>query len=258
MSDYFSADNVLPGSAAKVKVQQELIRLFSGNRKHLNVLDIGCVGPSPLEFWVPLMRLRFKNIRLTGIDVNGIEKAQSVVRKMRWKNVKIRQCSSYTMEECFGKNAFDVVVSTQVLEHIFRPRLYMENIAAILKPGGEAFLTLDSAHKNPRFSLTRPVRSIKNFAKLVLAFFGHERHYDLPLYDTDVRRYAHTAGLKIEKLGYYNLTPLKYLHNRVVHDQNIFLKNWIELEETVNRSGTLPSAVKKLFLGIYCRLRKPE
>ena len=43
--------------------------------------------------------------------------------------------------EVFGPNSFDVVVSTEVLEHVKDWRTVIENIKTIVKPGGYVYLT---------------------------------------------------------------------------------------------------------------------
>jgi SAM-dependent methyltransferase len=45
-------------------------------------------------------------------------------------------CSAFELETRFGRDSFDVVVCTEVLEHIDQWRRAIRNINAILKPGG--------------------------------------------------------------------------------------------------------------------------
>lgn len=42
----------------------------------------------------------------------------------------------------FPDNSFDGVVTTQVLEHVFTPNLFMQEIQRVLKPGGKLLLTV--------------------------------------------------------------------------------------------------------------------
>lgn len=46
--------------------------------------------------------------------------------------------------EVFGEQSFDIVVSTEVLEHIKNWRIVIDNIKKVLRPGGLAYLTTRS------------------------------------------------------------------------------------------------------------------
>jgi len=45
---------------------------------------------------------------------------------------------------CFGPEPFDVVISTEVMEHVFDWRLIINNIKSVLKRGGFIYLTTRS------------------------------------------------------------------------------------------------------------------
>jgi 2-polyprenyl-6-hydroxyphenyl methylase/3-demethylubiquinone-9 3-methyltransferase len=45
----------------------------------------------------------------------------------------------------YGTNTFDVIVCSDVLEHLENPAAILREIARVLKPGGEVFLTLPNA-----------------------------------------------------------------------------------------------------------------
>ena len=49
-----------------------------------------------------------------------------------------------TLAEEFGEESFDIVVSTEVLEHIRDWRVVVENVKRVLRPGGTVFLTTRS------------------------------------------------------------------------------------------------------------------
>jgi SAM-dependent methyltransferase len=46
--------------------------------------------------------------------------------------------------EKFGENAFDVVISTEMLEHVFDWKTVIDNLKRILKPNGTIFITTRS------------------------------------------------------------------------------------------------------------------
>jgi ubiquinone/menaquinone biosynthesis C-methylase UbiE len=40
----------------------------------------------------------------------------------------------------FKKNSFDIIIASEVIEHVFDPKLFIEKISAVLKPGGKLIL----------------------------------------------------------------------------------------------------------------------
>jgi cyclopropane fatty-acyl-phospholipid synthase-like methyltransferase len=246
------------GNAAKAKVQQELWRLLSMHA-NLRILDVGCVGLAPLEFWEPLLgRYSF---HLTGVDVRGVERAERIVRERGWeKQVTLLEGSGYRLKAIFTAGSFDVVVATQVLEHVARLPSFLEQVAAVLRRNGEVFLTGDSAHWQSRYDRRMPVRMIKNVVKKGLSLLGYEYHYDLPWSDREVVIACQRAGLDVVACRYYNLAPLKFLHNRIVTEErkNVLLRAWLELEELLNDDDAVRGQARHLFMGIYVHARRPE
>lgn len=53
-------------------------------------------------------------------------------------------CPSEKLVEKFGENSFDVVVSTEMLEHVLDWRIVISNLKRVLKPGGMLLLTTRS------------------------------------------------------------------------------------------------------------------
>src|SRR6266850_3326700 len=120
---------IVGGNVAKVKVVHELQRLIANGTAN-SILDIGIVGPQPLEFWEPLLEGYSAQFHLTGIDVWGIDKARQVVEQHGWeKQVTLQQGSGYALQEIFGPKSFDLVVAMQVLEHIAQLPRFIQQVA---------------------------------------------------------------------------------------------------------------------------------
>lgn len=257
VENLFDGPWIVDGNTAKVKVLHALARLMGSGRGRLAVLDVGCVGPQPLHFWKPLVgRYPF---HLTGIDVAGIDRAAKVVRRRGWEeSITLRQGSAYRLVELFGRDAFDVVVATQVLEHTARLGRVLTEVAAVLRRGGSAFFTVDSAHYRRRYDLRVPVRLLKNLTKKGLALLGREDHYDLPWSAEELRGACLRAGLEVRDMRYYNLIPLKAVHNRHLPetDQNAFMRRWFALEEAINDDGAA-AHLRQRFAAIYLEAGKP-
>jgi 2-polyprenyl-3-methyl-5-hydroxy-6-metoxy-1,4-benzoquinol methylase len=257
-SEIFAESCVLTGNVAKVKVLQKLHDHIA-NASEVEILDIGCTGPQPLAFWEPLLIRTDARFRLTGIDVDGIEKAREMVARRGWTpSVTLLQGSGYDLENLFPAHSFDIVVATQVLEHVARIIPFIRQIETVLKAGGEAFFTLDSGHWQPRFDVQAPVRLAKNIVKKSLGSLGNERHYDLPWFDREIIGACNEVGLEVVDCRYFNLPPLKWIHNHLMpaEKKNAFMRLWLELEEFINDDAAVRDKVKNYFLVIYLQVRK--
>ena len=258
-SDIYTGPWIVTGNIAKVKTLHELHRLIANNA-HLSILDIGCVGPQPLAFWEPILASCGLHFHLTGIDIQGIEKARDLVTQRGWQDrVTLQQGSGYNLSKLFAPQSFHVVVATQVLEHVAHLSLFMQQVATVLRSGGAGFFAVDSAHWQSRFDLRDPIRCAKNLLKKSLSWLGSERHYDLPWFDHEVTVASQKAGLEIVECRYYNLDPLKFIHNHVVPPlhQNAFMQLWFALEEFLNEEETVQEQAKHCFMGLYLHMHKP-
>jgi 2-polyprenyl-3-methyl-5-hydroxy-6-metoxy-1,4-benzoquinol methylase len=257
-ADLYRGPWLVTGNVAKVKVLHELQRRIEEG-KSLAILDVGIVGPQPLEFWEPLLTRYAGVFHLTGVDVQGIGRAAQVVDRGGWKEqVTLRQGSGYSLAELFPPASFDLVVATQVLEHVARLPRFLEQVAVVMKPSAEAFFTIDSAHYQSRYDPRQPIRLAKNLLKKGLSLGGYEAHYDLPWRDAEVMRACEAVGLTSVDCRYYNFHPLKFLHNHVVPSahQNAFAGAWFDLEEGLNTLQEVRSALKPFCMALYLHVRK--
>lgn len=249
---------IVSGNVAKVKVLHELHRIISNESKP-SILDVGCVGLQPLEFWLPLLNSSAGAFHLTGVDVQGIDKAEQIVEQQGYKeHVTLRHGSGYELSMLYAPESFDVVTATQVLEHVARLPLFMRQVAIVMRHGAEGFFTIDSAHYQSRFDRRFPVRLIKNLGKKGLSLLGYENHYDLPWMDHEVVSICERAGLKVIECRYYNLDPLKFIHNHIIprDRKNAFMKLWLDLEEFINESDTVSEQIKHLCMALYVHVAK--
>jgi 2-polyprenyl-3-methyl-5-hydroxy-6-metoxy-1,4-benzoquinol methylase len=249
---------IVTGNVAKVKAVHALERRLSiGDAK--SILDIGVVGPQPLEFWHPLLDRYPTQFHLHGVDVWGVDWARQVVQQGGWeKQVTLQQGDGYTLNQLFPPETFDVVVATQVLEHIARLSPFLQQVVNVMRHGAEGFFVFDSAHYQSRFDLRYPVRLAKNLLKKGLSLLGYERHYDLPWLDHEVVSHCEQAGLKVIECRYYNLHPIKNMHNHLIpHEQkNAFAKLWFDLEEFINADPVVARKMRSLFMGVYVHVAK--
>jgi SAM-dependent methyltransferase len=109
---------------------QELGRELGGR-----VLDVGC-GDRPYETLIP-------SREYIGLDLDTPES------RARGKADAFYEGRTFP----FADGYFDAVVCNQVLEHVFEPDAFVEEIARVLKAGGRLLLTVPFAwdeHEQPR------------------------------------------------------------------------------------------------------------
>lgn len=123
------------------------------------ILDLGCGNGS-------LSHL----IAQQGYDVVGVEESESGIKfaRLSFPDCQFIQSSIYNLPYSELENSVDIVISTEVIEHLFYPRELLKAARKCLKPNGSLILT------------TPYHGYLKN---LVLALSGKmDRHFD-PLWD---------------------------------------------------------------------------
>jgi 2-polyprenyl-6-hydroxyphenyl methylase/3-demethylubiquinone-9 3-methyltransferase len=92
-----------------------------------SVIDLGCGNGSLLATF------RERGWQLTGVDFSpsGIEVARKAFPGIRFELGDATEDLAR-----FGYGTYDLVISTETIEHIFLPRKYSQNCFRLLKPGG--------------------------------------------------------------------------------------------------------------------------
>ena len=245
----------LAGNTGKVRAMIELARLIEAT-PNLSILDIGCIGPSPLEFWRPLLKLYDGQFNLTGIDPDaaGIERTKAHLHEFSRHSITLLPGNGYELTQSFPQRAFDVVVFTQVLEHVYRYETFLQQVTRVCNPGGHILFTLDSGHY-PRKHL------LKGTVKGLLARLGDESHYEHGWRDDELDPVLARLGLEVVRREYYCTAPSKTLHNRYVDasQKNTFMRCWFEQEYFLNQEAMLDETAKSMFLILfYCARCRAE
>jgi SAM-dependent methyltransferase len=160
------------GRRASVFAQLQQLQL----PKTAAILEIGCSG-GPLQ-----QRLRavgFQN--LTGIDIS--EAAIALARQRQIPNVSVMDGAQLA----FADASFDVVVASDVLEHIADEQLALREWQRVLKPGGVLLVYV------PAFPSLWSQHDVVN---------RHFRRYTI----TTLRQALTTAGLLVQRQSYWNCT----------------------------------------------------
>jgi SAM-dependent methyltransferase len=99
-------------------------------KKEIKIADIGCGSGSVLHYLQD--ELNFKN--LVGYDLNE----SNINFAINFRNININMVDIYTLG---NKEKFDVIISTENIEHVSNPEQYLKLIKSIIKKDGYLFIT---------------------------------------------------------------------------------------------------------------------
>lgn len=105
---------------------QQVIKLIP-KKKNQRILDIGCGDGVLLSL--------IKNARLYGVDLDQ-DSLDFAATKIKAKLVK---ASAEKLP--FKNNLFDVVIATEIIEHLSKPELMLKEIKRVLKPNGRVIIS---------------------------------------------------------------------------------------------------------------------
>lgn len=109
-----------------------LLNKYLSKRDDLEVLEIGTGS----GFFLDFARERFPNSRLSGVEYDERLLAETAARAT---HAHLIQGNAENFD--LGKGRFDLVVSFQVIEHLYNPGAMLDNVRAHLKPGGIFLVT---------------------------------------------------------------------------------------------------------------------
>ncbi len=249
------------GNTAKLQAQAEVRHMLLEAAGPVRILDVGCVGArGQFDFWAPLLDdpRCSAHLRLCGVDVQTVDNARRYAQDRGWNNIELHTGSAYELANLFSPCSFDMVVSTQVMEHLKHRRRFLENAYAVLKEGGTAYFTLDAGH----FHRGRP-HGLAALRSLVTMTYAHlrgtaERYYDHAVFDSDIETLYAQTGFTVQDKRFYCLSPLKEIHNQKLGRgaQDAFLRHWKELEDLLNTQADFIASNKHYFMALYYKLRR--
>lgn len=151
------------------------------------LLDIGCGNGRYLA-----------TMRAVGWRVQGVEFSENGVKACRKHDVPVHHGDLLSAR--FADGRFDVVTARHLIEHVPDPSAFIEEVARVLKPGGELLIETPSSA-----SLGRALLSVNWFANEV------PRH--LILYNPEnLTALMHAKGLTLQRLT-LSTTPKIFLNS---------------------------------------------
>jgi len=145
-----------------------IIRLY---RRHIEAVRVAVPPPARL-LEVGCARGVFLDLaRRAGYQVSGVEMNRYAAAYAR-RNFGL-DVSAGSFEEFSDPGGYDVIAAFDVIEHVIDPAVFMARVAALLKPGGLAFIgTPDSASSLYRLAEALSCRSGGRFNHPLFRFFG--------------------------------------------------------------------------------------
>lgn len=216
----------LPGNTAKLRLILDLAsRLRAAGR--LRVLDVGCVGPQPLELWEPFAFF-YDRLELVGVDVAGLERAEARARALG-APMEVTRGSAVELRAAV-EGAFDAVVCTQVLEHVRDWRAALREVGRVLAPGGTLYLTCDSGDLRLSRAQRARLAAKRVYARLPVQPGGYSGEWERGPRLEELGAAAREAGLEVERLDRYALHELKVAQR---YAGSTTRQLWLALEEAL-------------------------
>ena len=97
-----------------------------------DVLEVG--GAQACESMLPFLRDGATSGVVSGLDHVTEE------RTSHEHNIQIRKADALNLSAVFGRSRFDVVYGLSIVEHIPSPAVFLDEVYAVLRPGGLAYL----------------------------------------------------------------------------------------------------------------------
>jgi len=128
MSDYYK--HPLIGIPSRLRVKQIFKEL--GNLANKKLLDVGCEAG-----WITL-QLADRGAIVTAIDLIP-EPIKQLKKLVGNRKIKLQVADATKLP--FAANSFDIVLATEVIEHITRLPKFVNGAFKVLKPGGRLLIT---------------------------------------------------------------------------------------------------------------------
>ncbi len=97
-----------------------------------NILDVGSGSAWVAKYFIS------KNINVTSLDIS---KENVLKAKNYFSNSKHSQLVSDSFHLSVKNNSYDVVIASEIIEHVIDPKEFVKELFRVVKPGGKLIIT---------------------------------------------------------------------------------------------------------------------
>jgi SAM-dependent methyltransferase len=141
------------------------------------ILDVGCGTGSILRY--------LKSCGYT--NLHGLEISDYAIKRLRGEGIKMH--FGVLPEIALPDDTYDVVIASQVLEHVIRRRRFVSEIRRVLKPGGRAFIfvpddclgPIDEPEHVVKFNTRSLQKLLEKYFSVVAINSMHDENFDMPV-----------------------------------------------------------------------------
>ena len=180
----------------------------TGQREHEQIFPrAGWVEHDPVEIWTNTREVIGEALARAGADVTGLDAAAETLGAARAHAAKAGLAIAYregTPEALLAAREppFDAVLALEVIEHVADRAAFCRHLAALVRPGGKAFLS----------TLNRTARSLlvaKIGAEYVLRLLPAGTHdWRMFVWPSELGGDLRGAGLRVEDVAGLSFDPL--------------------------------------------------
>ena len=165
-------------------------------KKNSNILEIG-IGKGGV---VKYLLKKQPHLNVIGFDINkdSLKKTNAILKKKckgKYKILKLSQ--DINLSKQFGKEKFDFVISSGVMDYAKDPDVVMKNIKSLLKPGGYSAFTLFDNLSSSDYDGKSPKQ--RYISKIGIKTWGYRDFY--------IKKLLKKIGFKL-----YSISLFKKLH----------------------------------------------
>lgn len=180
--------NILQNIWHKNKLKYVVWAIKSQNKDPQNILDVGCAS----GWLLSELKKEFKKTEAFGIDVYG--KAIDYGKKL-YKNINLKKANAHKIP--YPDKSFDVIVCSEVLEHVEDPDKVIKEMKRVLRRNGSLVVEIDTGNWLFKF--------VWFFWTNVRKGVWRDSH--IHIFNTDkLKKYFIKNGLKIEKINFFNFS----------------------------------------------------
>jgi len=138
--DHYEQDAIVfdycaPHSSSSSNVEEVILRKMIAqniSKEDILLLDVGCGSGWFAKYFVP----RGKKVVSMDISFANVSKAMTSVSSPNHAAVV---ADVYQLP--FAENTFDCIVASEIMEHLYEPKLFVKKLIYALKPGGKLIIT---------------------------------------------------------------------------------------------------------------------